>query len=125
MVVAMKTLAIEFTLTWATLVRDGAPGRQSVGDGADRDEVSSIRCRLLVNHVTDTEVFWRDRNQLDEEIWRGGHSYSLVLNGLYIEQATIIAYGLRRLTEFIHSDVRVAGAQEHPNSAIVFDLGTV
>lgn len=123
----MKTMALEFMLSWDAIVSVGLPARQGVSpDGG----VHSVRCRLIVNEITDTQVFWRDRNELGEEVWRGGHGYSgpsLLFNHLWVEQATIISYGLCRLASMLVGSPSLAtlATRELPNGAIVFDLGTV
>ncbi len=126
MVEVMKTFAIEFTLSLATFYKSWRPELpESVRDRLKEHPQDGLRCRILVDEVTDVEVFWQEQNLLNETVWRGGHqseAWVAQLGGVFVERAVVMGHALRLLaTRFVG---RIE-SRELPNGAVVFDLGTV
>jgi hypothetical protein len=106
MVVGMKTIAIEFTLTSTALRQDGH---------------DSLRCRVLLTDQGKAIACWRATNVLGEDVWLGGDSCDCgpMIGAVHVTREGIIWWAMREMTR------RLAAGRELPNGAIVFDLGTV
>jgi hypothetical protein len=121
MVVGMETIAIEFTLTYAGLVKQG-----EVDLGPSRDD---MRCRVVVDRIRGVQVFWRESNELGEDIWRGGNHdsgppLSIRGNGIHISQDDILVQAMRLMSQSL--DAQLVVEKRHlSNGSVVFDLGTV
>jgi hypothetical protein len=117
------TLAIEFILTPKTAMDAGSLQALRVEGPAQR------QFRIVLDPVTDVEVFWRDGNNLGEEIWRGGHNDTgapPTVGGLFVDRKRVIALAMRRLIFMLATNnAPKPKARELPNGAVVFDLGTL
>lgn len=130
MVVGMKTMAIEFTLTRETVFREFISHEEAAKMEPGDMGPESVRCRLLVSDDR-TEIFWRARNGLAEEFWAGGFcdlgNRAERIGSVPIDQHLIQGVALRALASRLVGSPSVATVKtrELPNGAIVYDLGTV
>lgn len=132
MVVSMKTMAIEFTLTRATVFQDFISHEEAGKMEPGEMGPEAVRCRVLVSEDR-TEIFWLARNGLGEDFWAGGFcdlgARAERMGNVTIDQHFIQGMAFRALSMMLMGRIplpkRVDMIRELPNGAIVFDLGTV
>ena len=124
MVDGMKTIAIQFALTLRTALSNSLV-MESMTE-ADPSSDQERLFRIVVDPITDVEVFWREKNALNEDIWRGGHHDSgppPMIGGVYVERTRALAFAIRLMIEALAQGLS-GRPEELPNGATVFYLGT-